>query len=266
MINTNEFPTAIQKRIAGLEYDVDSMGESDSNVILFEHMVLKIEKTSNQSNREYEILKWLDGRLSAPEVIEFAQENGSNYLLMSRLKGSMLCSNENMKNPDAAAELLAEGLKLLWSMDINDCPYNSRLNERLETAKYNIEHGLVDVDNAEEDTFGENGFADVYELYEFLVHNQPEEDLVFTHGDYCLPNILVDDAHTISFLDLGKAGIADRWQDLALCIRSLKYNLCEVCAVSVTEFERLKNKIYSILGVEENREKLRYYILLDELF
>lgn len=265
MLNINELPNAIQKRIAGLEYNVDCIGESDSDIILFEDMVLKIEKTGNQSNREYDILNWLNGKLSVPKVIEFAQHNGYNYLLMSRLKGSMLCSADNMKNLDTAAEYLAEGLKLLWSIDIADCPYNSRLDERLETAKYNVEHGLVDVEDAEADTFGENGFADVNALYEFLVNHKPDEDLVFTHGDYCLPNMFVDD-NTISFLDLGKAGIADRWQDLALCIRSLKYNLCELCAVSITEFERLKNKIYSVLGVEEDREKLRYYILLDELF
>lgn len=260
-----QLPDVIQKRIAGLEYSVDSIGESDSDIILFDDMVLKIERTSNQSNREYDILKWLDGKLSAPKVIEFAQQNGCNYLLMSRLKGSMICSDDTMKNLDTAAELLAEGLKLLWSIDIDKCPYSSRLDERLRVAKYNIEHGLVDVENAEEDTFGENGFADVNELYEFLVNNKPDEDLVFSHGDYCLPNVFVDDK-TIRFLDLGKAGIADRWQDLALCIRSLKYNLCELCSVSENEFERLKNKIYSILGVEENCEKLKYYILLDELF
>lgn len=260
-----KLPDVMQSRIAGFEYNMDSIGESDSKVILFDDMVLKIEKTSNQSNREYDILKWLDGKLSAPKVIEFAQENGFNYLLMSRLKGSMLCSEDNMKDFDNAAQLLAEGLKLLWSIDIAHCPYNSRLDERLKAAKYNIEHGLVDFENAEEDTFGENGFADVNELYEFLVDNKPDEDLVFTHGDYCLPNVFADD-NTISFLDLGKAGIADRWQDLALCMRSLKYNLCELSLVGEDEFERLKNKIYFDLGIKEDKEKLKYYILLDELF
>lgn len=265
MFSIDNLPIEIQKRISYQNYTIDNTGESDSNVILFENMALKIEKTSNQSNREYEILRWLDGRLSVPKVIEFVQQSGFNYLLMSRLQGSMLCSDDNMKNPDTAVQLLAEGLKLLWSIDISHCPYSSRLEERLETAKYNLEHNLVDVENFEEDTLGENGFADVNALYEFLVHNQPDEDLVFTHGDYCLPNIFVD-GNAISFLDLGKAGIADRWQDLALCIRSLKYNLCELCSVSEDEFERLRNKIYAVLDVKEDCEKLKYYILLDELF
>lgn len=210
MFDRNKLPDVIQKSIIGPTYILDEIGESGSDIILFDDMVLKIESICAQSNREYDILKWLNGKLNIPEVIEFVQENGYNYLLMSRLSGKMVCSEENMCNFDFVAETLANGLKELWSIDISNCPYSSRLDERLKEAKYNIENNLVDVDDAEPDTFGENGFADVNELYEFLVHNKSEEDLVFTHGDYCLPNIFVDN-ETISFLDLGKAGIADKW-------------------------------------------------------
>lgn len=235
MLDMNKLPSAIKDKIGELNYSVDELGCSGADIIFFDDMVLKVEKTSGQSNREYDILKWIDGRLSVPEVIEFVQENGYNYLLMSRLSGKMICSEEKMKNPDFTAETLANGLKKLWCLDISHCSYSSRLDERLKDAKYNIDNGLVDVDDAEEDTFGENGFADV-------------------------------DDNDISFLDLGKAGVADRWQDIALCIRSLKYNVCDLYGASEEEFERLKEKIYSILGIEEDKEKLRYYILLDELF
>lgn len=52
----------------------------------------------------------------------------------------------------------------------------------------------------------------------------PEEEPVLSHGDYCLPNLFAM-GHTLSgFIDLGRAGTADRWQDIALCYRSLKHN------------------------------------------
>ena len=41
-----------------------------------------------------------------------------------------------------------------------------------------------------------------------------DSDLVFTHGDYCAPNILVGAAplHTVTgVVDWGYAGVADRW-------------------------------------------------------
>ena len=60
------------------------------------------------------------------------------------------------------------------------------------------------------------------------MNNQPKEELVFTHGDYCLPNSFIKDNKTVGFIDLGNAGIADKWQDLALCIRSLEHNFCMI--------------------------------------
>ena len=82
----------------------------------------------------------------------------------------------------------------------------------------------------------------------------------------CLPNIFLKDGKVSGFLDLGKTGIADRWQDIALCVRSLKYNICDWFGLEEKVYEKYKALFYSRLGIEENAQKLRYYILLDELF
>ena len=266
MFEIKNFPDAIQKRIKNQPYKNDNIGESGSLILIFENMVLKIEPTSCQANNEYEVLKWLQGKLPVPEIIEFERADNYNYLLMSKLDGTMACDEINLKNPEMIVEALADGLKQLWRIDIDNCPYCNRLDKRLKDADYNIEHNLVDVDDFNDDTLGENGFKDVDELYDFLLKNKPPEDLVFTHGDYCLPNIFIGKDKADGFLDLGKAGIADRWQDIALCVRSLKYNVCDLCGLSNDVYLKLKNKLYSLLEITEDKEKLRYYILLDELF
>lgn len=260
------FPQSIAEKLEGKKSVSDTVGESDSAVLLFEDAVLKIEPTNESADHEYAALQWLQNRLPVPKVLAFVQENSLNYLLMSKLKGTMACNCLSSAAIDSTVTALADGLKKLWQTDISACPLDSTLDERLRQAKYNIECGLVDVEDFEPNTLGPNGFAEIYALYEFLVQNRPDEDLVFTHGDYCLPNVFIDKNKTVGFLDLGKAGIADRWQDIALCVRSLEHNLCTLCGLPKSDFQRAKNLFYSELGISEDAEKLQYYILLDELF
>lgn len=259
-------PNSIKEKINGKSFTLDTLGESDSSVYILDEAVLKIEKTGDNANREAEALRWLNGKLPVPNVIALAKENKYNYLLMSKMHGTMMCDALSENTIDIAVTTLADGLKQLWCVDVSDCPLNSRLSVRLQQAKYNIVNGLVDTDDFEPETIGENGFADLDTLYDFLKTHQPPEDLVFTHGDYCLPNIFTENGKFVGFIDLGKAGIADRWQDIALCVRSLKYNLCDLCGMPYDVFLKAKNRLYSLLDIEENTEKLRYYILLDELF
>lgn len=266
MFDINSLPKSIFDIVKSKSYRIDSIGESQSTVVIFSDLVLKIEKTGPQADREYAVMQWLHGRLPVPEVIAFERMNGFNYFLMSRLDGNTACDylcEETIENTVIA---LADGIKQLQQVDISECPYKSTLDKRLNDAKYNIDNDLVDVNDFNDDTLGENGFEDVDSLYNFLVNNQPEEDLVFTLGDYCLVNVFVDGNRATGFIDLGKAGIADKWQDIALCVRSLKYNVCSMLGLSERDYNRLKNLFYSELGINENEEKLRYYILLDELF
>jgi kanamycin kinase len=45
------------------------------------------------------------------------------------------------------------------------------------------------------------------------------------HGDYCLPNILLDDWNFSGFIDLGNGGVGDRHVDLFWGAWSLFFNL-----------------------------------------
>lgn len=261
-----QLPKQIAEITQNLPFKKDCIGQSDSTILLFENMVLKIEKTTPQANHEHLIMQWLQNRLPVPKVIAFEQMDGYNYLLMSKLDGEMACSPHNLHKPEDTIIALANSLKALWHIDISTCPFSSKLDKRLLDAKYNMDHNLVDTEDFNEDTLGENGFSDVNDLYNFLKTHKPPEDLVFSHGDFCLPNIFIKEKQPVGFLDLGKAGIADRWQDIALCVRSLKYNICDFLGLDNQTFLQYKQLFYTELGIYEDAEKLRYYILLDELF
>jgi kanamycin kinase len=52
----------------------------------------------------------------------------------------------------------------------------------------------------------------------------PGKGHVLIHGDYCLPNVLVEDGHLSGLIDLGGAGLGDPQDDLAAGVWTLQYN------------------------------------------
>lgn len=171
-------------------------------------------------------------------------------------------SNDQMKSYNTRENIRE---KMLWRIDIKDCPVIKNLDSELPKAEYRVENGLVDISDAEPDTFGENGrFKNPRELLTWLQDNRPSYEPVLSHGDLCLPNILIDNGDISGFIDMDNCGIADKWEDIAMCYRSLKHN-----------FDGTYGKVYSginpdllfkELGIEPDMEKIDYYILLDELF
>ena len=98
-----------------------------------------------------------------------------------------------------------------------------------------------------------------------MLENKPDEEPVFSHGDFCLPNIFFDKNGLSGLIDLGRAGIADRWCDIALCYRSLKDNYSGRYSGQIqTDFKEAH--FFDALELRPDWDKIRYYILLDELF
>ncbi len=258
-------PRNIKDLIGEESFSIDDIGMSDSTVVLFHDKVLKIQTINEELEREYRVMKWLQDKLPVPKVLRVERDEKKNYLLMTKMPGEMSCADRYMKDPEQLIDSLVEGLQMLWKVDISSCPYTCHLKDKLRMAKYNVENNLVDLDNVEPDTFGENGFKNPEHLLEWLYNNEPEEELVLSHGDFCLPNIFLTDGRVSGYIDLGRTGIADKWQDIALCYRSLVHNFSG--KFTEKQYEGFDEKmLFEKLGVEPKWDKIRYYILLDELF
>ena len=113
----------------------------------------------------------------------------------------------------------------------------------------------------------ETDFDDVHigktaqETFQELLETRPKsEDLVFAHGDYCLPNVMIHKLEFSGFIDLGRAGIADRYQDLSLITRSLESDLNQ----QFNGYSQYFLEQYGIL--EPDVSKIEFYSLLDEFF
>ena len=260
-------PEEIQRIIGKETYSLDKVGMSGSEVRIYDNHVLKIEPQNEETDNAYAITKWLNQQLPVPTMLAYCVKNGMAYTLMSKMGGKMLCAREYLKEPEQLIKIAAQRLKCLWEIDVTECPYqSSRLMKRLEAAEYNVMHDLVDLDNVEPETFGPNGFQNPEELLKWLKSNRPEEDIVFTHGDYCLPNIFVTGSKINGFIDIGKMGPADRWQDVTIAIRSLTANFAGRYSDGKKICDFNPQMFLDELGIDYNGEKHRNYLLLDELF
>ena len=260
-------PEKINHFISGKNFTSDDIGKSNAKVLMFDECVLKIEPCSARNEKSIEVLRWLQGKLPVPKILayEIDEATGLQYLLMSKVPGIMSCDEYYMERPDVLMKHLAEALKLLWSVDISDCPRIITFDEELKQARYRVENNLVDVDDAEPETYGPDGFKNPMELLEWLEANRPQFEPVLSHGDFCLPNIFIDGNKLGGFIDLGDTGVGDKWCDIALCYRSLEHNADGTWGKKVyPDFK--PELLFDALCLEPDWEKIRYYILLDELF
>ena len=223
---------------------------------------LKISPANNDIRLEHGLLCWLSGKLPVPIIEYWGEQDGLAYLLTTEIQGCMACNcpEDTVVQPiEDTVRLLAHGLLMLQAVDITYCPFDNTLGNKLAWALSNIQNGLVDMGNWEES----NDFETPMALYTWLLENKPAEEVCFTHGDYCLPNVFTNGTAVTGFIDMGRGGIADKWQDISLCVRSLGYNLRNVAEAEKNQYINL---LFSVLGIEPDWEKIDYYILLDELF
>lgn len=254
-------PPAIEALVQGRPYIQDTIGMSGATILCYSDMVLKIQPQSTEAHRELAAMAWLSGKLPVPKILHAEVAEGVSYLLMSRLPGTMVCDASVMGQPRQAAACLAQGLKLLWQVDTAGCPAPNILDDKLREAECRVAKGLCSTQDAEPGTYGPRGFSSPAALLAWLKENRPQETPVFSHGDYCLPNIFVENRRISGFLDLGRSGISDPYQDIALCYRSLLHNYQEQ---PHPEFR--PELLFEALELEPDWARIRYYILLDELF
>ncbi len=251
-------PAELRQIIGESAWQEISIGCSAGSVFRTEHGYLKIAplEASISLHAEKERLLWLQGRLPVPQVYYFGSDAVYEYMLTSEIAGTMACDHTFKDAMPALIRLLAEGLRTVHAVATAQCPFDQRLDRRLAQAESRVRNGLVD--EARLSLRGTNiGASD---LYAHLLQTRPSsEDVVFTHGDFSLPNIIIDSEHAqiAGFIDLGYGGRADRYYDLALACRSLAFNFDQSWIPVLLAAYGLDTVDY---------QKIAFYQLLDQLF
>lgn len=245
-------------------------GESGASVVRFERpngttVFLKARAfsavpTARPLFDEAERLGWMHAvGLPVPAVLQYHEWKGREYLLLTAVPGSDAANKHPVERHGAIVGALAAGLRSLHTTNISACPFDHTPRVRVAAAEARVRAGVVREDDFDDARHGRSA----RELYaELTATPTPPEDRVFTHGDYCLPNVmLLDDGaggfRVSGFVDCGNAGVADRYQDLALCARSVAQNLGPEWVPT----------LFANYGIQRADDaKLAYYQLLDEFF
>ena len=259
----HQIPASIAVLLGDETGKMDGLGKSRAQVLLFDEYVLKIRPADDWNTVDVQILQWLAGKAPSPEVAAHEVRNGQDWLLMTRLRGKELCKPDVMNNPVLLLDCMAEALHTLWSIPVADCPFERTVADNLSHAEAAILAGYFDPSDCEPDTFGPGGFENPEALLHWLKNHMPPQDRVVTHGDFCLPNLFTDGKKFTGFIDVGNVGAGDRWMDLALGWRSLKHNSDGHYGKIYPQIN--PDDLFRAAGIPKDEEKLRYYILLDEL-
>lgn len=250
-------PADLKRRLDGAEWQENRIGWFGVQVYhIMGHGYLKIAAGDLDLRPEKERLEWLHGRLPVPEMKYFTEEAGRQIMLISEIPGLPSHDDAFRDQPERVVTLLAEALKTIHALDTSSCPFDQRLDTLIATAQDNYVRGRVDESQFDDGHWGRTA----QDLFSELLSTRPtDEHPVFVHGDYCLPNILIDPQtwRITGFIDWGGAGISDPHYDLGLAARSIGFNLGKEW---VTPF-------FETYGAAKiNPAKITYYQLIDEFF
>lgn len=253
-------PDSIARLVDGASLLADTIGESPCHVYSFrrrgERFFLKTSPaayaaTTYSVRREAQLLDWLTGRLSVPEVVAVDESEGEQFMITRALVGEPLSIRIARGLP--VAELFREALRQLHGLPIAACPFDAGVRLRLRELGHLLEHDLIDADY---DLSAWPGLDTPQALLAHLHAHRPDEDPVFSHGDLGDSNLFVDARERLHFIDLGRGGIADRWLDIAFVHRNLREAFDTASA----------DAFLSTLGTADQPAKRRFFEQLDELF
>jgi len=235
-------------------------GWSDARVYEVTHpsgtrMFVKVEPdgTDDEAAMEAERLAWLRTTgIPCPETMFAGRGDGAFWLVTGALPGSDLRAGAG-RSPRCVVQVAAAAMRRLHALPLECCPFDQRAERRIAEARRRMREGLVD--GSLFDPVRQSMPVPI--LYDQLLVHRPEtEDLVVAHGDAGLGNMLMESGRFTGFVDIGRLGVADRHQDLALLARDIVDDLGE-------EWLALFFQLY---GRQPDPARMDFYRLLDEFF
>jgi kanamycin kinase len=173
---------------------------------------------------EVERLRWAQPYLPVPEIIDSGSDETVDWLLTDALTGTDATKHSWLAEPARLVPVLGRGLAAFHAAaPVSSCPFDFTVPAAMEHVRARIRDGVAQAT----DLHPEYQHLTLEQAIEELERLTPaREDLVVCHGDYCFPNVLLDDDGAITgYLDIGELAVADRWYDIAVGAWSVTWNI-----------------------------------------
>lgn len=203
--------------------------------------------------REAEMDQFFHGKGLGPEVLDY-ESGATDWLLTRAVPGEDCTFHLYTEDPSRLCDTTAELLRMLHDTDPAGCPVPNRTQEYLAAARRSYENKTYDAS-----LFPDNwGYASAEEAWAVVERYGKElKSDTLLHGDYCLPNIMLEDWRFSGFIDLDAAGVGDRHVDLFWGIWSLEFNL---------KTDRFRDRFLDAYGRERINEELLKVVAAMEVF
>jgi kanamycin kinase len=171
--------------------------------------------------REAQMTEYFNKKGLGAKVVSYISDK-NDWLLTKKVKGEDCTFDTYLADPVRLADIMGKRLRMLHETSAEDCPVKDRVGEYIALAEKNYK-----TDNYDKSAFPDNfGFKSGEEAYYVLQKGKHLlKNEVLIHGDYCLPNIMLDNWDFSGFIDVGNGGIGDRHIDLFWGVWTLWFNL-----------------------------------------
>lgn len=178
----------------------------------------------------------------------------ADWLLTRRVSGEDCLDTMYLGDPVRLCDTTAQLLRMLHETDHSGCPVPNRTADYLATARYNYENGNYDT-SLFPDNWGYASADEAWQVIQQTGHLLRSDTLL--HGDFCLPNIILDNWNFSGFIDLDASGVGDRHIDLFWGIWSLEFNL---------KTDRYRDRFLDAYGRDKVCEELFRTVAACEVF
>ena len=171
--------------------------------------------------KEVEMTRFFHQKGLSAEVLAF-ESLDRDYLVTRAIPGEDCIHPQYLDDPKRLSEMLGILLRQLHETDPADCPVSDCTAAFLASTEENRALGKWHPSRLAE-SMAHYSADDAWATVQQFSGNLQSDTLI--HGDYCLPNVMLDNWNFSAFIDVGGGGIGDRHMDLYWGCWSLNFNL-----------------------------------------